>query len=226
MIAAFYKSWKDSFSQSQLCPLFNCSSANMNKYLHVWIFALRHICSMLDRTSWWKINVNGEVALERHSLSSPAKSWDGPKHPAELGCLQVHMCLSAGRQAFEVVWWSQHYCLSVTLVTAGWSCWCCHATFTTLTCNYGSCTLLHDSECFIHDPFMVRQSTENSDDTGTPLHADGKGFSCESLILMLYIDIACLKESRILNLVHVHLSAHDLHAECSWQCKCGVHALV
>lgn len=73
---------------------------------------------------------------------------------------------------------------------------------------------------------MVRQSTGNSDDTGTPLHASGKGFSCESLTLMLYTDIACLKESCILNLLHVHLSARDLHAEWSWQCKFGVHASV
>lgn len=73
---------------------------------------------------------------------------------------------------------------------------------------------------------MVRQSTGNSDDTGTRLHANGKGFSYESLILMLYTDIACLKGSCILNLLHVHLSARELHAECSWQCKFGVHASV
>lgn len=140
-------------------------------------------------------------------------------------------CTCASVQADRLLRWSADgasitVCLSLLCPTARWSCWCCYATFTSLTCNCGSCTLLHDSECFIHDPFMVRQSTGNSDDTGTPLHADGKGFSCESLILMLYVDIACLKGSCILNLVHVHLSACDLHAECSWQCEFGVHALV
>lgn len=124
MTTAFHKSWKDSFSQSQLCPLFSCSSANMNKCLHVWIFVLMHSCSMLDRNFQWKPNVNGGIALERHFLSSPDKFWDEPKlpvrHPSRAGMVagshvpQCRQTVPRGGSAFGA---NINYCFSVMLMS-------------------------------------------------------------------------------------------------------------
>lgn len=74
------------------------------------------------------------------------------------------------------------------------------------TYNYGSCALLCDSESFICDTFMVRWNT-GTDDTETPLHANGQVFSYGSLMLTPYADI--------------HVSERQLHAKlaaCTFIC--------
>lgn len=114
MTTAFHKSWKDYFSQSQLVSF-------LVAVLQRWINALRQICSMLDRTSWWKTNVSGRTALERHSLSSSAKSWNGPNlpvwHPSRARMFAgTHVPQRRWTGFWSGLLWSQHYCFSVALV--------------------------------------------------------------------------------------------------------------